>query len=104
MEVVSKKISKRSFFMLILKSIGIGIFFTSCIFGVMALFGFETVSMGGSPVTGFPGFVLSIIIGLMLSLIFSCVMCVYGLFGLWVYSYFGDIKIKFKGLTESVEK
>ncbi|PKG36939.1 hypothetical protein [Psychromonas sp. Urea-02u-13] len=104
MEVTSKKISKRSFFMLLLKSIGIGMFITSFIFGVFALFGFETVSMGGTPVTGFPGFILSIIIGLIMSIIFTCIMCVYGLFGLWVYSYFGDIKINFKELVESAEK
>ncbi len=104
MEVVSKKISKRSFFMLLLKSIGIGMFTTCVIFGILALFGFETIYIGSTPVTGFPGFVLSVIIGLVLSILFSCIMWVYGLFGLWICSYFSDIKIVFKGLVKPTDE
>ena len=103
MNITAQKISKASFFKLNLIAFGIGFFFFFLICGVAAIFGAETVKWEGQPVTGINGLLLALAMWPFFTLFITAFLWVFGVFGLWVYSFFKPIKVRFKGSVTSEE-
>ena len=101
MIVTADKISKGSYFNLLITSIFFGFFFFFLLCGIAAIYGAHTVSWNGKPVTGINGLFTAILMWPFFSLFFSCFLWVFGSFGLWLYSFYKPLTIRFKGKTES---
>lgn len=104
MEIVANKISKKSLFKLVF--IGLTTSFTlfAIICGIAALFGAETVQWNGVHRTGIEGLMYGFILGPFLGLLFTCIMWLIITPGLWVYSFFREIKVTFKDGKENQEE
>ena len=102
MIIKAEKISKGSFFKLLIISLGFGFFFFFLLCGIAAAFGASTVTLNGQHVTGIKGLISAIIMWPLFSLFFSCFLWVFGVIGLWVYSFISPLTIEFKGKTEQL--
>ena len=96
MEISAKNISKRSLFKLLFQSIGYGLIAFSFLMGIFSLFGFETVAWNDEYITGITGLIVSIPLGGVLGLFFTCFMWLIGILGLWINSYLKCVTIVFK--------
>lgn len=96
MEVSAKNISAKSLFKLYFKSLGYGLFLFSFAMGILALFGFETVTWNDEALTGLTGLLASIPMGIFIAFIFTCLLWFFGIFGLLLNSSFSNITIVFK--------
>lgn len=96
MEIVAKKISKKSLFKLLFIGLTTGLSMFAILCGIAAFFGAETVQWNGVHRTGIEGLIYGFIMGPFLGLLFSCVMWLLITPGLWVYSFFRPIKVTFK--------
>jgi len=96
MEVVAKKISKKSLFKLLTIGFTSGISVFAILCGIAAFFGSETVEWNGVYKTGIEGFIYSLLIGPVLGFFSACFIWLFTVFGLWIYSFFRPIKITFK--------
>ena len=96
MEIVAKKISKKSLFKLLFIGLTTGLSMFAILCGIAAFFGAETVQWNGVHRTGIEGLIYGFIMGPFLGLLFSCVMWLQITPGLWVYSFFRPIKVTFK--------
>ena len=97
MIITADKISKGSYFKLLFISLLLGFFLFFLLCGTAAIFGAQTVSWNGKPVTGINGLITSILMWPFFSLLFSCFLWVFGSFGLWLYSFYKPLRVKFKG-------
>jgi hypothetical protein len=96
MEIVAKKISKKSLFKLLFIGLTTGLSMFAIICGIAAFFGAETVQWNGIHRTGIEGLIYGFIMGPFLGFLFACVMWLLIAPGLWVYSFFRPIKVVFK--------
>lgn len=96
MEVVAKKISKKSLFKLLTIGFTVGISVFAILCGIAAFFGSESVEWNGVYKTGIEGFIYSLLIGPVLGFFSACFIWLFTVFGLWIYSFFRPIKITFK--------
>lgn len=64
--------------------------------GVFAAFGAETLTWNEQPVKGLTGLIASPFIGLFMALVFSALLGTALAFGLWVYSWFGTLTIRYR--------
>jgi hypothetical protein len=96
MQVVAKKISKKSVF----KVLVIGLTTSLSLFGVLcaiaALFGAETIQWNGEYKTGIEGLLYGLLIGPTLGLFFACIMWLFIAPGLWMYSFIRPLRLTFK--------
>lgn len=97
MDVVAKKISKKSLFKILFIGLTSGLSFFTILCGIAALFGAETITWNGAHKTGFEGLLYSLFMGPLMGLIFACVMWIFITPGLWLYSFFRPLKVSFKG-------
>lgn len=103
MIVTAEKISKGSYFRLLFTSILLGFFFFFLLCGIAAVFGAQTVSWNGQYVTGVNGLFSAMLMWPFFSLFFSCFLWLFGSFGLWIYSFYKPLRVKFKGIVETQE-
>ena len=96
MEVVAKKISKKSLFKLMTIGFTLGISFFAVLCGIAAFLGSETVEWNGVYRTGMEGFLYSLLIGPICGFFSSCFIWLFTVFGLWIYSFFNPVKVTFK--------
>ena len=96
MEVVAKKISKRSLFKILFigTTFGFAVFFIGC--GIGALFGLESVHWGDEPVTGVSGLLLAFAMWPFFTFFMTLFIWLFCILGLWLYSFFKPIKVTFK--------
>jgi hypothetical protein len=96
MKITAKKIKKSSLFKLFL--IGFGIpclfFFVGC--GIASYFGAETVKWNGEQVIGLKGLIAAILMYPFFTFFFSAFLWLPCVFGLWIYSYFGNLSIEYR--------
>jgi hypothetical protein len=104
MEVIVKKISKKSLFRLLFIGFIFGIGTFSILCGVAALFGAETVKWNGVARTGLEGLVYGVLMAPFLAVIFSCVMWCFLAFGLWIFSLFGTLNIAYTEVSPSEQE
>jgi len=100
MIINAEKISKGSFFKLLLIALSIGFFVFFLICGVAATFGADTVKWENEPVQGVNGLLVAMAIWPVFSLFITCFFWGFGVLGLWLYSFYKPISIRFKGNTE----
>ncbi len=67
------------------------------IFGVLAMFGYNTVTWNGQPVHGLAGLIGGPIIGALVAVLFTALLGSAAAFGLWLFSKFKPISIAVKG-------
>jgi|TARA_B110000114_G_C15045709_1_gene379052 hypothetical protein len=96
MEIVAKKISKKSLFKLLFIGLTAGLSVFAIICGIAAFFGAETIQWNGVQRTGVEGLLYGLIMGPFLGLLFACFMWLFITPGLWVYSFFRPIRVTFK--------
>jgi len=96
MKLEVHKISKFSLFKLLILGIGCSFFFLFLVFGVAALMGEETVKFDNQPIIGIQGLITSMLIWPIFSLTFSSFIWCFCSLGLWVYSFLGNLNLKFK--------
>ena len=65
------------------------------LFGVLALFGANTVRVGGEPVTGFMGLVAAVTMAPIFTLLISLFAWVGGYFSIRVWGHFKPIKLEY---------
>jgi hypothetical protein len=94
--ITTKKLSTGSIFKLIAIGTLCSIVPLSIFMGVFALFGANSVSWNGKPITGFAGLAMSPFIGLFISFVFTALLGVFVSLGLWVFSKFRTIQIEVK--------
>ena len=63
------------------------------IFGVLALFGMNTVTLNGQPVTGPSALILGPLLGVILSLVFTAIFGSIIALGLWIFARFKPMDI-----------
>jgi len=103
-EVIAKKISKRSLFKLLLIGFTTGLTVFSLLCGIAAIFGAETIQWNGVYRTGIEGLFYSIFMGPVLGVFFSCVIWLFLVPGLWIYSFFQPLKVSFKNTLNEQPK
>ncbi len=103
-EVIAKKISKKSLFKLLFIGFTVGLTIFSLLCGIAAIFGAETVQWNGVYRTGFEGLLYSIFMGPVLGIVFSCVIWLFLVPGLWIYSFFQPLKVSFKNTLNEQPK
>ena len=96
MEIVAKKISKKSLFKLLFVGLTSGLSVFAILCGIAALFGAETIQWNGVHRTGIEGLLYGLIMGPFLGLLFACFMWLFITPGLWFYSFFRPIRVSFK--------
>ena len=96
MEVVAKKIAKKSLFILLTIGFTIGVSVFAILCGIAAYFGSETVEWNGVYKTGIEGFLYSLFIGPVLGFFLSCFIWLFTVFGFWIYSFIYPVKVTFK--------
>ena len=101
--VEAKKISKASLFKLMLTGASIGLFLLFLLFGIAALYGYETVSFNDKYVTGVWGLIVALLMWPIFSLIFTCFGWTIITFGLWIYSFFRVLRVAFREAKGSDE-
>ena len=103
MIIQAQKISKKSFLKLLFVAFSLGFFFFFLLCGIAAVFGAQTVTYEGAPVTGIKGLIATLFMWPIFSIVFTGFMWLIGVLGLWVYSFFSPIEIQFKGTTKELE-
>jgi len=71
------------------------------VLGVLAFFGFDTVSWNGQQVYGFSAILAGIFLGLFLALFFGVILGSACVVGLWLYSKFRPLSLTGKNLNPS---
>jgi len=104
MNITAQAISKASVFKIYFIGLTIGFFILFLAFGVAAIFGANTVIWDNEPVTGSKGFVTAILIWPFFSLIFTVLMWLVSILGLWLYSLVKPITINFKSVSATDDK
>lgn len=103
-EVIAKKISKKSLFKLLLVGFTTGLTSFSLLCGIAAIFGAETIQWNGVYRTGIEGLVYSIFMGPVLGVVFACLIWLFLAPGLWFYSFFRPLKLSFKNCLNEQQK
>lgn len=104
MEVVAKKISKGTLFKILLIGLGLGIFAMCLLYGTAAVFGAQTVSWQGRQVTGISGLLIALAMWPVFSVIFTVIIWLYTILGLWIYSFFRPFKLVLKGVENNKDE
>lgn len=104
MEVIAKKISKKSLFKILFIGFTTGLTIFSLLCGIAAIFGAETIQWNGIYRTGIEGLIYSIFMGPVLGIVFSCVIWLFIVPGLWIYSFFQPLKVSFKNTLNEQPK
>lgn len=103
-EVIAKKISKKSLFKILMIGFTVGLTVFSLLCGIAAMFGAETIQWNGVYRTGVEGLIYSIFMGPVLGIVFSCVIWLFLVPGLWIYSFFQPLKVAFKNCLNEQPK
>ena len=101
--VEARKISKASLFKLMLTGASIGLFLLFLLCGIAAIYGYETVSFNDKYITGLWGLITALLMWPIFSLLFTCFGWVVITFGLWIYSFFRDLRVAFREVKGSGE-
>ena len=96
MEIIAKKISKKSLFKLLLSGFGVSIFIFCVLCGVAALFGMSMVQINGVHRYGFEGLVYGFLMGPVFAVVGSTFIWCMMAFGLWITSFFKPLNLSFK--------
>lgn len=86
--VITKKISKKSLFKLLLADFTTELTAFSLLCGIAARFGAETIQWNEVYRTGIEGLVYSIFMGPVLGVVFACLIWLFLAPGLWINSFF----------------
>lgn len=70
-------------------------------FGVASIFGAEVVTWHGEVKTGLEGILYALLMIPLFSIALTWIMGIFLIIGLWVYSFFGPVKLKFKNVIET---
>lgn len=87
------RIAAGSIYKLVFTGLLFGLLPLCVLFGIMALFGMSTVTWNDQPVTGPSALVVSPLIGVFLSLLFTAILGSVIALGLWVFSKFRPMNI-----------
>jgi hypothetical protein len=98
MIITAQKISKRSIFKIYFIGLTGGFFILFLLFGILAIFGADTIKLGEKSITGFMGFVTAILMWPIFSLMFTVLMWLISILGLWLYSLVRPISINLKNV------
>ncbi len=104
MEIIAKKISKKSLFKLLFVGFSAGFSVFSLLCGIAAIFGAETIQLNGVYRTGIEGLVYSVFMGPVFGVLFACLIWLFLVPGLWIYSFFQPLKISFKNCLNDQPK
>ena len=94
-EVEVKKVSAGTVYKLFVIGLTAGFLPIFLIFGVMGTFGMEALTWNGQPVTGIKALLISPLMALFMSLIFTAILGSICALGLWIFSFIKPIKIEF---------
>lgn len=67
------------------------------LFGLLALFGFDTVTWNGQPLHGWRGLLVGPLIGGLMAIMFTAIFGSAAVVGLWLYSKFRPMTLRAKG-------
>lgn len=95
MRIRARKLRRGSLFKLIFIGTSASLIPFTLLCGIASVFGAHTVTVNDRPVTGIMGLMASLILGPVLCIMFSAVMWVGFVFGLWIYSMFREIELEF---------
>jgi hypothetical protein len=98
MIITAQKISKRSIFKIYFIGLTGGFFILFLLFGILAIFGADTIKLGEKSITGFMGFVTAILMWPIFSLMFTVAMWLISILSLWLYSLVRPISINLKNV------
>ena len=101
MIVTAEKISKASLFKLIFTWFSLGMFAFFLVCGTAAIFGAETVHFENQPITGIKGFIAAMIMWPIFSFFITAFFWLFGVLGLWFYSFYKPLTVRFKGKIET---
>jgi len=101
MDITAKKITKGSVFKINFIGLATGFFIIFLIFGVLAIFGAETVKWEDQPITGVKGFITAMLMWPFFSFFFAGFVWLISILGLWLYSFIKPITISFKDIVKS---
>jgi len=104
MNITAQAISKGSVFKIYFIGLTVGFFILFMSFGIAAIFGANTVIWDDEPVTGSKGFVTAMLIWPFFSLIFTVLMWLVSILGLWLYSLVRPITINFTNASPIDDK
>jgi hypothetical protein len=88
-----KRLSARSVYKLWLIGLSSSMIPLGVLFGLLALFGFDTVKWNGQPLHGFAGLIGGPLLCAFLALLFTAVLGSVAAAGLWLYSRFRPISL-----------
>ncbi|WP_199911591.1 hypothetical protein [Dongshaea marina] len=103
MIVHTHKITKLSLFKLLIIGIGIFQLLTSVFFGICALIGIGWVHLNGEIVTGVKGLLTSLLLWPVMTIFLTLTVWIACIIGLWIYSWFGTLKIELKEVSQERE-
>ena len=72
----------------------------SLLLGILSLFGLDTISWNDAPASGAKGFLVSPFIGLFLAGFATAFGGSAIAFGLWLYSFFGALQLRYEAVEE----
>ena len=101
MIVIAEKISKGSFFKIMFTGFSLGLFVFFLVCGIAAMFGAEIVHWANQPVTGIKGLIVALLIWPVFSVFMTTLLWVFGILGLWLYSFYKPLKVRFKGKVDT---
>ena len=101
MEIVAQKVSKLSLLKLIFTGFFCSVSCMAILFGIASIFGVEGITWNGEVKTGFEGMFYAMLMIPLFSFTMTLGMGFFLIYGLWIYSFFGPLKLKFKDVVES---
>lgn len=95
MKIRIRRIKAGSLFKLVFIASGTVLMPMFVIFGIMALFGAETVTISNEPVTGIMGLIAALIMAPIFTLIFTIFLWIGAYLGIRLFGYFKPLEIEY---------
>jgi hypothetical protein len=99
-QIEVRRISQNSLFKIMLIGFSTVCIPSSILCGMLSLFGAEAIHWNNQPITGVAGLLASLILGPLLALFFAFLSS-FAWLGLWVYSKFSTMIIRYTPIDES---
>jgi hypothetical protein len=97
--ISTQRLSAGSVYKLWLIGLGVSLVPLGVLLGVLAMFGFNTVTWNGQPIHGVKGLIGGPIIGALLTLLFTAILGSVAAAGLWLYSKFQAVSLRVKNVA-----
>lgn len=97
--ISTRRLSAGSVYKLWLVGLGSSMIPLGILYGIFALFGFNTIRWNGHVLHGFAGLAVGPLLGLLLTVLFTVILGSAAALGLWLYSKFRPISLLAKEMT-----